>query len=168
MEIKRRQFHRRSSPARRREQRPASALVDRRKFLDWDRRTQDRRTRGDNFLGVRGSTRIPQRLPVRVGIKEGATFRDLLIVAWTLVLSKYGASMECKWPLDASQEVAVTVLTSEKRRGIGRVVWCVSNPNESGNFEVGVELREAEDLWGITFPSPEATGLPANRRHRTH
>ncbi len=146
MDIKRRQFHRRNGLDRR-EQRAVSALVD--------RRTQDRRTREDNFLGVRGSTRVPMRIPVQLRIKEG-TFRDLLIVAWTLELSKYGARMECKWPLDANQEVAVTVLPSEKRSGIGRVVWCDSNLNESGNCELGVELREVENLWGVTFP-PDLT-----------
>ena len=71
-------------------------------------------------------------------------------------VSKYGAKIECFRPLDVNQEVTVTVLPSEKQSGTGRVVWCNSNRSNSGNFELGVELREAEDLWGITF-QPECT-----------
>ena len=105
----------------------------------------------DNFLGARGSTRVALRLPVRLGIKdEKGTFREL--AAQTLVVSKYGAKIECKRPLDVNQEVTVTVLPSEKRSGIGRVVWCDRNLSDSGNFELGVEIREAENLWRIAFP----------------
>ncbi len=150
MGIERRKFRRRSGQARRREQQPIPPLADRRRFLDWDRRSTNRRTREDNFLEGRRSTRIPLRLPVRLRFEEG-TFRDLSIVAWTLVVSKYGARMECKGRFGANQEVTVTVLPSEKRSGIGRVVWCDTFPNESGNVELGVKLREAEALWGITF-----------------
>ena len=141
MEIKRRQFHRRNGLDRR-ERRAVSALVD--------RRTQDRRTREDNFLGARGSTRVSMRVPLQLRINEG-TFRDVFMVAWTLVVSKYGAKIECKWPLDVNQEVAVTVLPWEKRSGIGRVVWCDSNLNESGAFELAVEIPDAENLWRIPF-----------------
>ncbi len=45
-----RKYQRRSGLDRRREQRPISPLVDRRRFLNWDRRTQDRRTREDLAL----------------------------------------------------------------------------------------------------------------------
>ena len=78
-------------------------------------------------LSARRSTRVLMRVPVRLRIKEG-TFQDLLIVAWTLVLSKFGARMECKWPLNVNQEVTVSVLPSEERSGTGRVVWCDSRP----------------------------------------
>ncbi len=109
----------------------------------------------DNFLGARGSTRVPLRLTVQLRIKDDkGTFREL--VAQTLVVSKYGAKIECQRPLDVNQEVTVTVLPSEKQSGTGRVVWCNSNRSDSGNFELGVELREVKDLWGITFP-PERT-----------
>ena len=108
-----------------------------------------------NFLGARGSGRVALRLAVQLRIKdEKGTFRGL--AARTLVVSKYGAKIECFRPLDVNQEVTVTVLPSEKQSGTGRVVWCNSNRSDSGNFELGVELREAEELWGITF-QPECT-----------
>ena len=109
----------------------------------------------DNFLGARGSGRVPLRLAVQLRIKDGkGTFRGL--AAHTVEVGKYGAKIECKRPLDVNQEVTVTVLPSEKQSGTGRVVWCNSNRSDSGNFELGVELREVKDLWGITFP-PECT-----------
>ena len=45
LEIKRRQFDRRSGLNERREQAAVLALVDRRKFLEWNRRSTNRRTR---------------------------------------------------------------------------------------------------------------------------
>ena len=114
--------------------------------------TEMARSTPDNLsLGARQSTRVPMHLPVRLGIKEEKGAFQML-VAWTRVLSKYGARIECKRPLDVNQEVTVTVLPSEQRSGMGRVVWCNSKRNENGNFEFGVELREAENLSGITFP----------------
>ena len=104
-------------------------------------------------LGARRSTRVPTRVPVRLGIKEEKSkFRTL--VAWTLVLNKRGARIECKQALNVNQEVIVTVLPSEERSGIGKVIWCESKRNENGNLGFGVELGEAENLWGIAFPSP--------------
>ena len=111
-----------------------------------------------NFLGARGSTRIPLRLPVRLRIKdEKSTFPEL--DARTLVVSKYGAKIECKRPVNVNQEVevTVTVLPPEERSGIGRVVWCERNRSNTGNFELGVEIRKAEKLWGITFPPDLST-----------
>ena len=102
-------------------------------------------------LGALPSTRVAMRLPVRLGIKEEkGTFR--MLVAWTLVLSKYGARIESEQSLDANQAVTITVLPSEERSRMAKVVWSNSKRNENGNFEFGVQLGEAESLWGVTFP----------------
>ena len=117
----------------------------------------------DNFFGARGSGRVPLRLAVQLRIKDKkGSFRKL--AAHTLVVGKYGAKIACRRPLDVNQEVTVTVLPSEKQSGTGRVVWCNSNRSDSGNFELGVELREVEDLWGITFP-PEYTANSSEVSH---
>ena len=79
------------------------------------------------------------------------------------MVSKYGAKIECKRPVNVNQEVEVTVtlrtelLPPEERSGIGRVVWCERNRSNTGNFELGVEIRKAEKLWGITFPPDLST-----------
>ena len=69
------------------------------------------------------------------------------------MLNTHGAKIECKRPLDVNQEVLVTLLLSEERGEMSRVVWCDSNQSDSGNFEVGMEIHEAERLWGVPFPT---------------
>ena len=118
-------------------------------------------------LGARQSTRVPTRVPVRLGIKEEkGTFRTL--VAWTLVLSKQGARIEGKQALHVNQEVIVTVLPSEERSGIGEVILCESKRSENGNFEFGVELREAENLWGNYVSEPSLTFPYYLQRRRSY
>lgn len=102
------------------------------------------------------------RVPVRLGIKEGDTSRTLS--AWTLVLNRHGARMECNLCLDLDQDILVTVSTTGKS-GMGKVVWRESKRNQSGKYEFAVELQEAENLWGIEFPpgdwSPRRAPAPA-------
>ncbi len=97
---------------------------------------------------------MPMRLAVRLVKDASGSFQGL--EGWTVVLSQYGARIECKQPCDVGEEVVVTNLTNE-RSAMGKVIWCEHKKNESGNLEFGVELRDAKDLWGIKFPSAEAT-----------
>ena len=99
---------------------------------------------------------MPMRLPVRLVKDASGSFEG--VEGWTIVLSQYGARIECKRPCDMGDEVVVTNLANE-RSAMGKVVWCEQKKNENGNFEFGVELRDAKDLWGITFPSAEATAF---------
>ena len=96
------------------------------------------------------------RLPVRLVKDASGSFEG--VEGWTIVLSQYGARIECKRPPVMGDEVVVTNLANE-RSSMGKVVWREDKKNENGNFEFGVELRNAKDLWGITFPSPEATAF---------
>ena len=111
---------------------------------------------GSDFsLKARSSTRIPMRIPIRLGIQtEGASVRSL--DAWTLVLNGHGARIECKHPLDLNQEVLLTVSATEMSSK-GKVVWRELNPNQSGNYECSVELLKPENLWGVEFPPTDWT-----------
>ena len=99
---------------------------------------------------------MPMRLPVRLVKDASGSFEG--VEGWTIVLSQYGARIECKRPPVMGDEVVVTNLAHE-RSAMGKVVWCEDKKNENGNFEFGVELRDAKNLWGITFPSAEATAF---------
>ena len=99
---------------------------------------------------------MPMRLPVRLVKDASGSFEG--VEGWTIVLSQYGARIECKRPPVMGDEVVVTNLANE-RSAMGKVVWCEDKKNENGNFEFGVELRDAKNLWGITFPSAEATAF---------
>ena len=65
-----------------------------------------------NFLGARGSTRIPLR--------------------WG----------QCKRPVNVNQEVevTVTVLPPEERSGIGRVVWCEQQHRQLWSTRIPLRL----------------------------
>jgi hypothetical protein len=109
----------------------------------------------DFSLKARRSTRIPMRIPIRLGIQtEGASVRSL--DAWTLVLNRHGARIECKVPLALNQEVLLTVSATEMSSK-GKVVWRELNPNQSGNYECTVELLKPENLWGVEFPPTDWT-----------
>ena len=108
----------------------------------------------DLTLGARRGTRVPMRLPVRLVKDASGSFQG--VQGWTVVLSQYGARIECPQPCVVSEEIVVTNLTNE-RGAMGKVVWCDEKKNENGNFEIGVELKDAKDIWGITFPSSELT-----------
>ncbi len=96
---------------------------------------------------------MPMKLPVRLVKDASGSFEG--VEGWTIVLSQYGARIECKRPSVMGDEVVVTNLANE-RSSMGKVVWCEDKKNENGNFEFGVELRDAKNLWGITFPSAAA------------
>ncbi len=104
----------------------------------------------DFSLKARRSTRIPMRLPLQVAFRDkaGASHK---VEAWTMVLNKHGARVECKRALELHQEIAVTVVPT-KKSGQGSVVWREAKPNHKGHFECAVELIEAENLWGVEFP----------------
>lgn len=103
----------------------------------------------DFSLNARRSTRIPMRIPVRVGVKQSDGTFDTLN-GWTVVLNKHGAKIECARPFELGNILLVTVGNS--RSGLGNVVWTDQKKNKNGNFEFGVELREAQNLWGVDFP----------------
>ena len=107
----------------------------------------------DLTLGARRSTRVPMRFPVRL-VKDASGSLEG-VEGSTIVLSQYGARLECKQSCVVGEEIVVTNLAN-KRSAMGKVVWCENKKNENGNFEFGVELKDAEKLWGITFPAPAA------------
>ena len=112
-------------------------------------------TGSDFSLKTRSSTRIPMRISVRLGIQtEGTSVRS--VDAWTLVLNRHGARIECKHPPDLNQEVLLTVSATEMSSK-GKVVWREPNPNQSGNYEFAVELLKPENLWGVEFPPTDWT-----------
>ncbi len=103
----------------------------------------------DFSLNARRSTRIPMRIPVRVGMKQpDGSFETLN--GWTVVLNKHGAKIECGRPFELGTSILVTV--GNTRSALGNVVWHDQKKNKNGNFEFGLELREAQNLWGVDFP----------------
>ena len=107
-------------------------------------------------LERRRTMRLTLRIPLKIEIKQiDDTY--LTFDAWTTVVNKNGARIESdlasqeKSGLNLHQEVAITVPASGKS-ATARVAWVSKDENENGNYEFGVELEEAENLWGVQFP----------------
>ena len=98
----------------------------------------------------RRTMRLTLRIPLKIGIpqSDGAS---LTIDAKTTVVNKNGARIESDLTPPLDREVTITVPASGKS-ATARVVWVRQDQNESGYREFGVELEEAENLWGVRFP----------------
>ena len=98
---------------------------------------------------IRRSSRVHLRIPAIITGKssDGRTFRQ---EAYILSVSKYGASLETAFPLEAGMIVSVQP-TSRDQSAQFRVVW-VGGPGSSRSREVGVECLDVVDLLGVSFP----------------
>ena len=104
----------------------------------------------DRFsLKARRTTRIPLRIPVLVVIEDSGQSRTM--DGWTMIVNVHGAKIECKRRFGLHDEVTIQVPFNGMSQK-GTVVWSKSEPNESGNYEFGVELNHPDNLWGVGFP----------------
>jgi hypothetical protein len=104
----------------------------------------------DHFsLKARRTTRIPLRIPVLLVIDEQGKSRSL--DGWTMIVNIHGAKIECKHRFGMHEEVLVQVPFNSMSQK-GKIVWSRSEPNDNGNYEIGVELDRPENLWGVGFP----------------
>ncbi len=95
-------------------------------------------------------TTLPLRIPLHLGLNQpDGSSREL--EAWTSVVNRHGAMVECTEAVPAGTELAVTVLATGQR-STGRVIW--SNParNPRGYAEFAVAVPQAEELWAVSFP----------------
>lgn len=70
----------------------------------------------------------------------------------TRVLSRFGAMLECGHAVEAGDTLLVTRLdTGEQARG--RIAW--RKQNNSGRFEIGLELLNCENFWGFEWGGAE-------------
>ena len=100
-------------------------------------------------LRARRTTRILLRIPVHLVVQEGgqAQFFD----AWTMIVNIHGAKIECKQAFQPGDEVLIQVPSNGKAQK-GKVVAGTLDRNDTGNYELAVELEDSEDLWGVGFP----------------
>ncbi|MDR3676514.1 MAG: hypothetical protein P4N24_13565 [Acidobacteriota bacterium] len=103
----------------------------------------------------RRSTRLSISLPVVIHGKDAEqnTFRE---DTHTLIVNQHGAKIATAHKLTLGAEVLVenTALGSVAK---ANVVWVSSKPNAGGLNEVGVQLVEAQNIWGLEFPPEDWT-----------
>ena len=106
--------------------------------------------KGTDFsLKARRTSRIALRIPVILSPLDSGESKEFN--GWTLVINQNGARLECQHGFEEGQEVEVKVLSTGKSAR-GKVVWSASQPDSSGTVELGVEVYQAQNLWGVGFP----------------
>jgi hypothetical protein len=108
----------------------------------------------------RRSTRLAIAIPITITGKDtsGHTFKEN---SRTVVINKHGAKILTFHQLDIGTEVTI------ENRALGRtakasIVWVGDRPSSKDAMEVGIQLINAENIWGIEFPPDDwQEGPPA-------
>lgn len=112
------------------------------------------------FGGGRRSTRINQAVPITVTGCD-AMGRAFLERTTTSLVSAHGCRFASKHFLLAGTEVVLEVPppTPEEppRKVTGRVAWTRSPATLRDLFQVGVEIAEPGNVWGVNFPPEDWT-----------
>jgi hypothetical protein len=96
---------------------------------------------------MRRSTRVQVRIPVSVTgtLPGGEPFTEQTYV---LAVSKFGARLQCSYPLTPGMEVRVKPRAGNSD-ALFQVVWS-GGKIDSG--EVGIQYVKAANLFGVAFP----------------
>ncbi len=98
---------------------------------------------------LRRSVRVQLRVPVFLSgtFPNGHPFRE---EASIVTVSKYGAKLKTKLPLEVGTEVKIQP-RGQREGGRFKVVW-VGRPDSPRAGEIGVEYIQVSNLLGVTFP----------------
>jgi hypothetical protein len=94
---------------------------------------------------LRRSPRLSSSVPIFLRREDsGRTWEE---ETWTITVSQHGASLVCRHPVETG---GALVLSRRDRanRVQARVVYC--RYNAEGWREIGVELLDREDFWGLS------------------
>jgi PilZ domain len=94
---------------------------------------------------LRRSPRMNSSVPIFLRREDsGRTWEE---ETWTITVSQHGASLVCRHPVETG---GALVLSRRDRanRVSARVVYC--RYNSEGWREIGVELLDRDDFWGLT------------------
>ena len=106
---------------------------------------------------TRRSTRLSISLPIVIHGKDAQqnAFREN---SQTLIVNKHGAKLVTAQQLSVGAEVLIEnpALGSIAK---ANVVWVSVKRNARGLHEVGIQLVEAQNIWGLEFPPDDWTGM---------
>jgi hypothetical protein len=94
---------------------------------------------------LRRSPRMSSSVPIFLRREDsGRTWEE---ETWTITVSQHGASLVCRHPVETG---GALVLSRRDRanRVQARVVYC--RYNSEGWREIGVELLDRDDFWGLS------------------
>ena len=107
----------------------------------------------------RRSARLSMIIPVTIQGMDtaGQTFREN---TWTIGVNKQGAKIATFHPVSPGSQITI-VNPVLGRTARGRVIWVGEKRFPEDPFEVGVELIDPLNVWGIKFP-PEDWQKPSS------
>ena len=99
---------------------------------------------------LRRSTRRAAEIPVRLRCEKlGRGWEEQ---TRTMVLSRFGAMLECRHPIEAGDKLLIVRLDNgEQARA--RVTW--KKDGAAGHAEIGIELLNCDNFWGIEWGGAE-------------
>ena len=116
---------------------------------------------------LRRSSRITVTIPLEIGSQEpdGAETR---VQAATKYVNRHGALLlaDRAFPLDTDVMLYIPHLERETQC---RVVWVSTDRDKAGMYGLGIELRDAENFWGVQFPPEDwipSPQVPLAGEHR--
>ncbi len=102
---------------------------------------------------LRRSHRLPISIPVRLrSEKPGRPWQE---ETHTQMLSRFGASVECKHEVTAGEILEIVRLDTEDRVQV-RVAW--AQKKSSGRSEVGLEFVSVKNFWNLDWNVPAHAG----------
>src|SRR5208282_5543768 len=121
----------------------------------------------DNSPGAetRRSSRLSISIPIVIHGKDvqQKTFNEK---THTLIVNKHGAKVVTSHQLAVGAQILIEN-PSMGSAGEANIVWVSAKRNSQGLHEVGVQLVEAQNIWGLEFPPDDWTtpekdqGMPA-------
>lgn len=113
----------------------------------------------------RRSARLSMIIPITIHGTDtgGLVFREN---TWTIGVNKQGAKIATFHPLPLGGQISV-VNPVLGRSAKARIIWVGEKRFPEDPFEVGVELMEAQNVWGLKFP-PEDWQKPTPATTRGH
>ncbi len=108
-----------------------------------------------NLAGDRRSARLFISIPIVISGKdaEGREFKENVR---TVLISKHGAKILTAHQLAMGKEVLLENKT-QGNMAKAKVVWLGTRRTSKDLYQVGLQLVEAQDIWGIEFPPDDWT-----------
>jgi hypothetical protein len=102
----------------------------------------------------RRSSRITVTIPLEIRSQDGS---DTRAPATTKYVNKHGGLLLTEQMFPLNSEVTLFIPHLE-REAQCTVVWLSADKDKSGFYGLGIELKDAENFWGVQFP-PEDWNL---------
>ena len=111
---------------------------------------------------LRRSSRISISIPLEV-LGQDAQGSEIHAAATTKYVNKHGALVLADRAFPLNTEVTLQI-PHQERSERAKVVWVSKEKDANGRSELGVELEDAENFWGVQFPPDDWVPTEPDRK----